>query len=46
MMEATSIGSDKHVLDIGCGAGHSTALIKTADHETRRDAVEPAVDRR
>ncbi len=30
MMEATSIGSDKNVLDIGCGAGHSTALIKTA----------------
>ena len=30
MIEATDIGSGKHVLDIGCGAGHSTALIKTA----------------
>ena len=30
MMEATSIGSDKNVLDIGCGAGHSTALINAA----------------
>ena len=28
MIEATSIGSDKNVLDIGCGAGHSSALIK------------------
>ena len=46
MMEATSIGSDKHVLDIGRGAGHSTALIKAAGREARRDAVEPAVDRR
>ena len=26
-MEATDIGSGKNVLDIGCGAGHSTALI-------------------
>ena len=26
-MEATDIGSGTHVLDIGCGAGHSTALI-------------------
>jgi SAM-dependent methyltransferase len=30
MMAATDIGSGKHVLDIGCGAGHSTALIKGA----------------
>lgn len=30
MMEATEIGSGKHVLDIGCGAGHSSELIKTA----------------
>ncbi len=29
-MEATDIGSGKNVLDIGCGAGHSTALIKEA----------------
>ena len=28
MIEATSIGSDKNVLDIGCGTGHSSALIK------------------
>ncbi|CAN5374770.1 class I SAM-dependent methyltransferase [soil metagenome] len=28
MMEATSIGSGKRVLDIGCGAGHSSELIK------------------
>ena len=30
MMEATDIGSGKHVLDIGCGAGHSSELIKEA----------------
>ncbi len=30
MMDATSIGSDRNVLDIGCGAGHSSALIKAA----------------
>ena len=30
MMEATSIGSGTTVLDIGCGAGHSTALIDAA----------------
>lgn len=30
MMSATEIGSGKHVLDIGCGAGHSTALIRAA----------------
>lgn len=30
MMKATGIGSGKHVLDIGCGAGHSSALIKEA----------------
>jgi SAM-dependent methyltransferase len=30
MMEATDIGSGKHVLDIGCGTGHSSALIKEA----------------
>jgi len=30
MMSATGIGSGKHVLDIGCGAGHSTALIKAS----------------
>ncbi len=30
MMEATNIGSGKHVLDIGCGAGHSTSMINTA----------------
>ena len=30
MMEATDIGSGKSVLDIGCGTGHSSALIKQA----------------
>jgi SAM-dependent methyltransferase len=30
MMEATDIGPGNHVLDIGCGAGHSSALIKEA----------------
>jgi len=30
MMEATSIGSGTRVLDVGCGAGHSTALINAA----------------
>ena len=30
MMEATDIGSGKSVLDIGCGTGHSSALIKEA----------------
>jgi len=30
MMEATDIGSGTHVLDIGCGAGHSSALIQEA----------------
>ena len=30
MMEATDIGPGKNVLDIGCGAGHSSELIKTA----------------
>ena len=30
MMEATDIGSGKNVLDIGCGAGHSSVLIKEA----------------
>ena len=30
MMEATNIGPGKHVLDIGCGAGHSSELIKTS----------------
>lgn len=30
-MEATKIGSGKRVLDIGCGAGHSNALINAAD---------------
>ena len=30
MMEATSIGSGTNVLDIGCGASHSTALISAA----------------
>ena len=29
-MEATRIGSGKHVLDIGCGTGRSSALIKAA----------------
>ena len=29
-MEATDIGSGKNVLDIGCGTGHSSALIKEA----------------
>ena len=30
MMEATTIRAGKSVLDIGCGAGYSTALIKEA----------------
>jgi SAM-dependent methyltransferase len=30
MMAATDIGPGKHVLDIGCGAGHSTALISAS----------------
>jgi cyclopropane fatty-acyl-phospholipid synthase-like methyltransferase len=30
MMEATNIGPGKHVLDIGCRAGHSSELIKTS----------------
>lgn len=30
MMEATGIGPDTSVLDIGCGAGHSTAMIKNS----------------
>jgi len=30
MMEATKIASGKRVLDIGCGAGHSNALINAA----------------
>ncbi len=30
MISATDIGSGTHVLDIGCGAGHSTALIDEA----------------
>lgn len=30
-MQATGIGSGKSVLDIGCGAGHSTEMIKTAN---------------
>jgi SAM-dependent methyltransferase len=30
MMEATRIGSGKHVLDIGCGTGRSSALIEAA----------------
>ena len=30
MIEETDIGSGKNVLDIGCGAGHSTALIDQA----------------
>ncbi len=30
MMKATGIGSHSSVLDIGCGAGHSSALIKAA----------------
>lgn len=29
-MEATDIGSGKHVLDIGCGTGQSSALIEAA----------------
>lgn len=28
MMEATDVGPGKHVLDIGCGAGNSSALIE------------------
>jgi SAM-dependent methyltransferase len=30
MMEATDVGPGKNVLDIGCGAGHSSALIRGA----------------
>jgi ubiquinone/menaquinone biosynthesis C-methylase UbiE len=30
MMEAPNIGSGKNVLDIGCGARHSSALLKVA----------------
>ena len=45
MMEATSIGSDKHVLDIGCGAGHSTALINaTGASVVGVDAAQGMVD--
>jgi hypothetical protein len=29
-MDATDIGSGAHVPDIGCGAGHSTAMIDDA----------------
>lgn len=45
MMEATSIGSGKRVLDIGCGAGHSSELIKTAGASVVGvDAAEGMVD--
>jgi SAM-dependent methyltransferase len=30
MMEATDVGSGKYVLDIGCGAGHSSELMRAA----------------
>jgi len=30
MMNATEVGPGKNVLDIGCGAGNSTAMIETA----------------
>lgn len=45
MIEATSIGSGKSVLDIGCGAGHSTALIKeTGAKVIGVDAAQGLVD--
>lgn len=45
MMEATSIGSGKNVLDIGCGAGHSSALINaTGATVVGVDAAQGMVD--
>ncbi len=45
MMEATNVGSGQHVLDIGCGAGHSTALIRQAGATVVGvDAAEGLVD--
>ena len=45
MMDATGIGSGKNVLDIGCGAGHSSALIKeTGATVVGVDAAQGLVD--
>jgi SAM-dependent methyltransferase len=45
MMDATNTGSDKNVLDIGCGAGHLSALIKAAGATVVGvDAAEGMVD--
>ena len=45
MMGATGIGSGKHVLDIGCGAGHSTAMIQAAGASVVGvDAAEGMID--
>lgn len=44
-MEATDVSSGKHVLDIGCGAGHSTAHINAAGATVVGvDAAEGLVD--
>jgi SAM-dependent methyltransferase len=45
MIEATGIGPGRHVLDIGCGAGHSSALIKeTGATVVGVDAAQGLVD--
>ncbi len=45
MIDATSIGADNRVLDIGCGAGHSCALIKaTGATVVGVDAAQGLVD--
>ncbi len=45
MMEATDVGSGKSVLDIGCGTGHSSALIKaTGAAVVGVDAAQGMVD--
>lgn len=45
MIEATNVGSNTSVLDIGCGAGHSSALIKaTGAKVVGVDAAQGMVD--